>query len=312
MSLARQNVGRAIGLKLGSVFLFVAMASLIKAASVEVPPGEAVFFRSFFAIPVIVAWLAWRGDLATGLRAVHPMGHVWRGVVGSTAMGLGFAGLAILPLTEVKAIGYAMPIFVVVLALIVLNERIRLVRIAAVGIGLAGVLVILWPRLTAFSGENSDPTLAIGALIVLTGAFCAAMAQVLVRKLVETEETSAIVFWFSVTASSLSLLSLPFGWVVPSYSVSAMLVMAGLIGGVGQIMLTSAYRYGDASIIAPFEYASILFAVVIGLVFFDETPARATLAGAALVIAAGGLIIWREHQLKLRRGRARPVVTRYG
>ncbi|MEM6637026.1 MAG: DMT family transporter [Pseudomonadota bacterium] len=312
MSLARQNPGRAITLKLGSVFLFVVMASLIKAASVEVPPGEAVFFRSFFAIPVIVAWLAWRGDLATGLRTVHPMGHVWRGVIGSTAMGLGFAGLAILPLTEVKAIGYAMPIFVVVLALIFLNERIRLVRIGAVGMGLAGVLVILWPRLSAFSGENNDPALTIGALIVLAGAFCAAMAQVLVRKLVETEETSAIVFWFSVTASSLSLLSLPFGWVVPSYGVAGMLVMAGLIGGVGQILLTSAYRYGDASIIAPFEYASILFAVVIGLVFFEETPARTTLAGAALVIAAGGLIIWRERQLKLRRGRARHVVTRYG
>lgn len=288
------------------------MASLVKAATEEVPPGEAVFFRSFFAIPVIVVWLMARGELRTGLRTQNPMGHLWRGLIGSTAMGLSFAGLAILPLYEVKAIQYAMPIFVVILAALLLGERIRKVRITAVAMGMAGVLIILWPRLTAFSDEATDPMLTIGALIVLAGSFCAAMAQIFVRKLVDTEETSAIVFWFSVTASVLSLATLPFGWVVPSAATAGMLILAGLIGGVGQILLTSAYRFGDASIVAPFEYASMLFAIAIGYVIFEESPTGHMLVGAAIVIAAGVLIIYRERQLKLQRGRARRVVTKFG
>ena len=295
-----------------SVLLFVVMASLIKAATEEVPPGQAVFFRSFFAIPVIVVWLIARGELRTGLRTQNPKGHIWRGLIGSTAMGLSFAGLAILPLYEVKAIQYAMPIFVVILAALLLGERIRKVRITAVAMGMAGVLIILWPRLTAFSDEATDPMLTIGALIVLAGSFCAAMAQIFVRKLVDTEKTSAIVFWFSVTASVLSLATLPFGWVVPSAGTAGMLIPAGLIGGVGQILLTSAYRFGDASIVAPFEYASMLFAIAIGYVIFEESPTGHMLVGAAIVISAGVLIIYRERQLKLKRGRARPIVTKFG
>ena len=242
MSLGPASPARAITLKLASVFLFVVMASLIKAASDEVPPGEAVFFRSAFAIPIIVGWLWARGDLRTGFRTVDPMGHVWRGVVGTMAMGCFFAGLAILPLYEVKAIQYAMPLFVVILAALLLGERIRLVRISAVAFGMAGVLMILWPRLTAFGLDGVDPRLAVGALIVLTGSVCGATAQIFIRKLVRTEETSSIVFWFSLTATVLSLLTLPFGWTVPGGEALACLVGSGLIGGVGQILLTSAYR----------------------------------------------------------------------
>ena len=110
MSVAPANATRAITLKVTSVLFFVVMAALIKAGSAEVPPGQAVFFRSFFAIPVILTWLAARGILRTGLRAKNPMGHVYRGLIGTTAMAMSFAGLAILPLSEVKAIQYAMPI----------------------------------------------------------------------------------------------------------------------------------------------------------------------------------------------------------
>ena len=312
MGRASANVYRAIGLKVTSVLLFVFMATLIKAASTDVPPGEAVFFRAFFAIPVILVWLAGRGERLNGLRPRNPIGHLWRGLIGSTAMGLSFAGLAILPLYEVKAIQYAMPLFVVVLAAVILGESVRKVRLTAVAMGMVGVLIILWPRFSAFSGGNVDPSLAIGALIVLTGSFCAAMAQILVRKLVETEDTAAIVFWFSVTASCLSLLTLPFGWRVPSTEALIWLVGAGILGGAGQIFLTSAYRYADASIVAPFEYASMLVAAGIGFVVFGEVPTPMMLTGAAIVILAGLLIILREHQLNIRRGKGRRHVTKYG
>ena len=130
--------------------------------------------------------------------------------------------------------------------------------------------------------------------------------------MVESEKTAAIVFWFSITASCLSLLTLPFGWVVPSPRVVAFLIGAGLVGGVGQILVTSAYRFADIGVIAPFEYASMLIAVAIGYSVFGEVPTVQMLAGAVLVIAAGVLIILRERQLRLQRGAARRHVTKYG
>ncbi len=298
-----------IALKITSVTLFITMASLIKATSGHVPPGEAVFFRSFFAIPVILVWLMLRGDLRTGLRVRSPLSHFWRGFVGTAAMGLGFAALGLLPLPEVTALGYAAPLLVVVFAAMFLNEQVGLFRIGAVGLGLAGVLIVLAPRLTALSGPTVETMQAVGAMLALTGAICAALAQIYVRKLVQTEETSAIVFYFSVTSTSLSLLTIPFGWVLPSGPEFGLLVLAGLLGGLGQIFLTSSYRFADASVVAPFDYASILLALGIGYFIFDEVPTSAMLTGASLVILAGIIIIWREHQLGIRRNRARSART---
>ncbi len=112
-------------------------------------------------------------------------------------------------------------------------------------------------------------------------------------------------FWFSVTASCLSLLTIPFGWEWPSAQVAMLLVTAGLLGGVGQILLTSSYRFADASLIAPFEYASMLLALGVGYFIFDEVPTWTMLAGAGIIITAGVLIIWRERRLGIERGRAR-------
>ncbi|MEQ8900991.1 MAG: DMT family transporter [Roseovarius sp.] len=298
-----------IALKITSVTLFITMASLIKATSGHVPPGEAVFFRSFFAIPVILVWLMLRGDLRTGLRVQSPLNHFWRGFVGTAAMGLGFAALGLLPLPEVTALGYAAPLLVVVFAAMFLNEKVGFFRIGAVGLGLAGVLIVLAPRLTALSGPTVETMQAVGAMLALTGAICAALAQIYVRKLVQTEETSAIVFYFSVTSTLLSFLTIPFGWVLPSGPEFGLLILAGLLGGLGQIFLTSSYRFADASVVAPFDYASILLALGIGYFIFDEVPTSAMLTGASLVILAGIIIIWREHQLGIRRNRARSART---
>ena len=303
---------RGISFKIASVLVFIVMAALIKATSAHVPPGQAVFFRSLFAIPVIVAWLAWRRELHTGLRTVQPMGHVWRGVVGTTAMGLGFAGLGYLPLPEVTAIGYAAPLLTVVFAAMFLGEEVRAFRISAVVLGLVGVLIVLSPRLTALQDDAVETAEALGAMLVLGGAVFAALAQVFVRKLVVTESTSAIVFWFSATATLLSLVTLPFGWVIPSGREAAMLVAAGLLGGVGQILLTSGYREADASVVAPFEYVSMLFALGFGYFLFDEVPTATMLFGALLVVTAGILIIWRERQLGLERARQRKAMTPQG
>lgn len=306
------NPLKGIALKLCAVLLFIVMSAMIKATSDHVPPGQAVFFRSFFAIPVILIWLWWRHDLSTGLKVQSPMGHFWRGVVGTTAMGLGFAALGLLPLPEVTALGYTTPLLVVIFAAMFLDERVGIFRISAVALGMAGVFIVLAPRLTTLSGPTVETAQAVGAVLVLMSATCAALAQIYIRKLVRTEQTSAIVFYFSLTATLLSLLTIPFGWVMPNLLEVGLLVLAGLIGGTAQIFLTSSYRFADASVIAPFDYASMLFALVIGYVIFDEVPTETMLLGATLVISAGIIIILRERQLGLKRGQARAIKTPQG
>jgi drug/metabolite transporter (DMT)-like permease len=303
---------RGILFKLASVLVFIVMSALIKATADHVPPGQAVFFRSLFAIPVILVWLAMQSQLTTGLRAANPLGHVWRGLMGTTAMGMGFAGLGFLPLPEVTALGYASPLMVVIFAAMFLNEEVRLFRIGCVILGLTGVLIVLAPRLSVDPTSGLGRAEALGAIVVLCGALFSALAQVFVRKLVETESTTAIVFYFSVTSTLLSLVTLPFGWVWPTPWEAALLVVAGLLGGVGQILLTSSYRFADASLVAPFDYASMIFALLIGYFVFAEVPSGTMLAGAALVIVAGILIIWRERRLGLERAKGRQASTPQG
>jgi drug/metabolite transporter (DMT)-like permease len=309
---AAQTPLKGIGFKLMSVAVFMGMASLIKATANDVPPGEAVFFRSFFAIPVILIWLYATRAFGDGLRTANPLGHLWRGLLGTTAMGCGFAGLGFLPLPEVTAIGYAAPLLTVIFAAMFLGEKVRAFRITTVGLGMVGVLIILTPRLSALQSGTLETAETLGAILVLVGAVFSALAQVFVRKLVMEERTTAIVFYFSVTSACVSLVTLPFGWAWPAPGTAAMLVCAGLLGGVGQVLLTSSYRFADASVIAPFEYASMLLALGVGYFVFAEVPTKTVLEGAALVVAAGIAIIWRERHLGLKRDRQRKAMTPQG
>ena len=296
---------RGIAYKLIAVMCFIVMQSLVKWVSSDVPAGESVFFRSFFALPVIIGWLAMRGDLKTGLKVARPMAHVWRGFIGTCAMGSMFAGLAFLPLPEVTALTYAMPLLVVIFAAMFLDERVGVFRLGAVALGLVGVLIVLAPRVTSLNGDTVKTMEAIGAVIVILGAVCGALAQIFIRKMVQTEEVSAIVFWFSCTSTLMALMTLPFGWVIPSPAQTFALVLTGLVGGLGQIFLTSSYRFADASLVAPFDYASMLFAIIIGYFAFAEVPTGQMLFGASLIILAGIIIILRERHLGIQRKKAR-------
>ncbi|MCF6316245.1 MAG: DMT family transporter [Marinosulfonomonas sp.] len=281
------------------------MSGFIKAAE-RVPAGQAVFFRSACALPVIFIWLWLRGDLTHGLRTQNYRGHIYRSVAGTIAMGLGFAGLKFLPLPDVTALRFITPILIVIFAAVLLGERIRLVRLSAVLMGLVGVLIILWPRLgdgLAGAGKRE----MIGAAMVLGSAAFAAFSQIFIKRMASVERTAAIVFYFSLTSLTLSLLSVPFGWVWPTGMEWALLVGAGVVGGLGQILLTSSYKYADASVLAPFTYVSMIWALLIGYFVFEEVPTVMMLAGAALVILSGVVIVLRERQLGKGRAAMRNV-----
>lgn len=287
-----------IGLKIASVAVFMMMSTLLKAAE-GIPLGQLVFFRSFFAIIAVIAYLAWRGQLQGAFHTRNAAGHFFRGLIGVISMSMSFYALIKLPLPEAIAINYASPLIAVILGAVILHEVVRLYRWTAVVIGLFGVLVIVWPRLTLFTSGNIGQDEALGALAALAAAASSAVAMMLVRTLVQTERTSTIVIYFSVSATLLSLVSLPFGWVMPTAGQFAMLIGAGFAGGIAQILLTGSYRYAPMSTIAPFEYTSLLLSLAIGYLLFSDVPTLEMLVGGSIVVAAGIYIIYREHQLSV-------------
>jgi len=305
----QQRALHGIGLKVASVCIFVVMSSLLKAAD-GIPAGQLVFYRSFFAIFPIIVYLAWKGQLGVGFKTANPGGHVLRGLIGVSSMGLGFYGLTKLPLPESIALSYATPLLLVMLSAILLKERVHLYRWSAVIIGLIGVLIMLWPRLTVFSGgPGIESAETIGAIAALAAAGCAAFAMLQVRKLVQTERTETIVLYFSLSASVLALVTVPFGWVWPTPEQTILLVLAGFAGGVAQIFLTASYRHADMSVIAPFEYTSLLLGLIVGYFAFGDVPTPAMIIGAAIVIGSGIFVILREHRLGLDRAKAREANT---
>ncbi|MFQ6547034.1 DMT family transporter [Aestuariibius sp. 2305UL40-4] len=292
---ATPSLYRGVFLMIAAVTVFTVMSAFIKAAE-RIPPGEAVFFRSVFAMPVIFVWLWMQGDLKDGIRTADWRPHAVRGIAGTCAMGLGFAGLKYLPLPEVTALRFVTPVLLLIFAAIFLGERFRKVRLFAVLLGLAGVVIMTAPRFSA-GGTGAE---LFGVCVTLASAGMAALAQTFVKAMAGKEKTAAIVFYFSLTAAGLSLLTLPFGWVLPMGWEWLFLIGAGLIGGCGQILLTSSYRFADAGVLAPFTYVSMLWALLIGYFVFLEVPTLPMILGSLLIIVAGVVIVWRERALGLR------------
>jgi drug/metabolite transporter (DMT)-like permease len=303
---------KGVGLKIGATFAFALMSALIKAAAPVFPVSEVVFFRSIFAMATLAAWLASRGEWPSALRTTRPLGHVGRSLAGSGGMFGNFLALSLLPLADATAFTFATPLMVFALASIVLGEEVRLTRAAAVAFGFAGVLVMLWGHLGQDAGGAAP---RIGAIVALSGAASAAVAMIQTRRLTRSEATGAIVFYFSsVTAViSLGLMIVAALWperaafadlaagqrfVIPSALEFSGLATVGLLGGCGQIMMTHCYRFADASIIAAFDYVAIIWAATIGFLVFAETPSARVLLGAAVVIAAGGAMLWWERQAR--------------
>lgn len=301
-----------ISLKIAAVTIFVAMLSLIKAAA-GIPAGELVFFRSFFAFFPLAAFLAIRGNLRNSWKTKRLPFHILRGIIGVCAMSLIFFAVTQLPLPELTTLTYTTPLVLVALSAIILKEKVQIYRWSAVLIGLLGVLIVVWPRLTLFtSGAQFNAMETLGAVSALAGAAIAAVGMITTRSLVTTESSATIVLYFSLASSAVALFTLPFGWVMPNPTQWALLVSAGVLGGIGQILLTESYRHAEMSIIAPFEYTSLIWSIIIGYLVFADVPTPHTITGGLIVIAAGIFIILRERALGLERAASKKVSTPQG
>lgn len=277
------------GLKLGSVFCFSGMAACVKALGPAVPPGEVVFVRGLISM-LVVAVVAWRAGGLVLLRTRNWRAHASRSLAGSLSMFCWFIALTLIPLAEMTAISFTVPLFLTVLAMTLLGERIRAYRWTALAVGFAGVLAIVGPDI-ASPGDSS-----LGVGIALLAAVLAAFAQMFVRRMSGHEHALTITFYFFLCSSLLALATLPFfPWPEPTPRQWLLLGLTGILGVLGQLAMTYAYRYAEASLLAPLDYLSMLLAIAIGFYLFGELPRASTWIGAPLVIASGAIILWREY-----------------
>jgi drug/metabolite transporter (DMT)-like permease len=300
------NPGKGIALKLISAVLFAVMSALIRYLGARYPIGEVVFYRSAFAMVPVMAVYAWRGELAAVVRTERPLGQAGRGVISIVGMFCNFGALARLPLVESNAISFTSPLFSVALAALVLKEHVRIYRWSAVIIGFIGVLVVLAPHLSGdeLTVAMASATSLAGITYGITGSLANAGTVIQTRRLTESETTSSIVFYFSLFCAIAGLVTWPFGWISPTGAEFAALAGIGFLGGTAHIFLTESYRYASASVVAPFDYTSMIWALVLGYAMFGETPTLMIVTGSAIIAASGLFVIWREHQLALahRRG----------
>ena len=295
---------KAIGLKLISALLFAAMSALVRQLGDVAPVGQMVFFRSAFAILPVVVIYAIRGELSTAVRTSRPLGQLGRGLLSVCGMFTNFSALTRLPLADATAISFASPLITVALAAIVLKERVRIFRWSAVLIGFVGVIVMLIPHLDIGAYARIGGAVgAVGSVYAVMSAVCNAGTVIQTRRLTQSETTSSIVFYFSLVCAIAGALTLPFAWHSPTGPELTALIALGLLGGLAHILLTESYRYAAASVVAPFDYSAMLWALLLGYWLFGELPDKLVYLGASIVAGAGLFVIWRERQLGLARAR---------
>lgn len=201
------------------------------------------------------------------------------------------------------ALSYAAPLFTVVLAAVLLAEVVGAYRWSSVAIGFAGVLVMLSPHLDISGCEGASERSAnvaamLGAAAGLIASLFSALSSVQIRQLARTERPGAIVLYFSLMTTVIGPATAMFGWVTPTLPQLCLLVAAGLTGGIAQILMTLSLRHAQASLLAPFEYSTMLWSVLLGYILLGQLPVPTTIAGAVIVAAAGFFAVWREQRLK--------------
>jgi drug/metabolite transporter (DMT)-like permease len=285
---------RAILAILAAAFLFAGAAAFVKGLGGAVPILQVMLFRNLFALPILLPMLRGAGGFAA-LRTSHAAGHAWRTFFGLIGMATAYYGYATMPLAAVTALGFAMPLFLTLLAVPLLGEKVGWRRGSAVLTGFAGVLVMMRPW-------ADGGVLLVPSLIVLLGALSWALAMISIRRLGEAGEAGvSIVLWFALGSSLVSgVASLP-GWIWPEPWQWALLIGTGAVSAVAQVLMTEAYRSGEPTLVAPFEYSGIVWTTLLGALVWAEAPDLWDGAGI-LILVASGLYIWhREMQLGLKR-----------
>lgn len=270
-------------LRVGATLFFTVMVVFVKLLANAIPLGQIVFFRSAVALIPLVLFLMWTKDFPRGLATKRPGAHVARCLLGCTALFASFASLAYLPLAHASIIGYLAPILAVILARFILGEDVSGLRWIAVLCGFAGMLVLVVPQLTQ---TTLDRSYLIGVALAFAMAVFTAGAKIQIRSLAKTEHAGAIAFYFALTCAMAGLATLPWVWTSPNPTQLAYLCGAGIAGGVAHIMMTLALQQSEIAKLAPFEYLSLVFAVLADAALFRIVPEPLFYVSALMIILA--------------------------
>lgn len=248
-------------------------------------PPQAQFLRYIAGLIVLLPWI-----LRSGLAHWRPndlRGQFWRGGVHTAGLLMWFSALPHVPLADMTAIGFTGPLFVMAGAMIFLGEPFVRARWFAAGIGLIGVVVVLWPKLSG----GGDP---FWSLVMLGSTPVFAASFLITKALTRRDRPEVIVAWQAV---AVSVLTLPFaipGWIWPSAELLGWAMLAGLIGSCGHYCMTEALRLAETSATQPVRFLDLIWAAATGYLFFAERPTIWTFAGAAIIFAATTWIARRE------------------
>lgn len=294
------NARLGVLLKILAALCATLMLACVKGLNGTLPTGEVIFFRSFIALLPLLIWLKMQGDVLENLKTRNLSGHFIRGFSGTGGMYFNYLALVYISLADATALSYAAPLFTVIMAAMLLKERVRVSRWVAVVVGLSGILIMLSSSLSTsgalFSHGASNATTSIGVACALLAALCSATSNVQIRFLNGIEKPGAIVFYFSLMTTVIGLATALFGWSKPSALQLLLLVGCGLFGGLAQILVTLSLRYADASLLAPFDYTTLVWSMLIGYLFLNSLPGSTTLLGASIVALAGIFAVWRENR----------------
>jgi drug/metabolite transporter (DMT)-like permease len=290
------NVG--IAFKILATLCFTLTAACISKLEGSLPTGEVVFVRSFISLLPLLIWLAVTGRLVQLLKESNLLAHAGRGLSGTGGVFFSYLALAYLPLAEATALSYATPLFTAMLAAAILNERVRASGWMLMLFGFVGVLIILWPHIqvlrtsqTEDFGVHSSAAL-LGAVFALSAALCSALSSIQIRHMTARESSLAIVLFFFGTTTIIGASTAMLGWKMPNSEQGILLLGAGFFGVMGQFFITGALRHASASLLAPFEYSSMIWSVLIGYAFLEQLPHLATFLGVAVIAGSTGLTFW--------------------
>lgn len=282
--------GLAIACRAGAATGFAAMAALIKlAVQHDIAVVEIMFWRFAFGLPPLVLYIALRSN-ARNLRTGRLGAHVWRAAMGLSSMYLSFQALAYLPLAEATTIGFAAPLFAIALSAVVLHERVGPRRWTAVLVGFLGVVIVANPA--------GDSLPATGLGYAIGGAVGVAAVTIAIRRISRTEAPETVVFWFSVLCMPILGAFLPTAASPHDATEWTILVALGLAGGTAQLLMTSSLSFARISVIGPFDYVQLVWAVLFGWAVWNSVPTAQTWLGAAIIAGCGGYSAYRERKLQ--------------
>lgn len=288
---------RAGGIMLVGVMAFSLMDAGMKVLSSAYPPLQIAALRCFASLPLVLVWIVLTGDLRRILRARFSL-HALRAAMGVVMLASWVYGICRLPLSEAYAIFFVAPLLITTFAALILRERIEWQRKTAVAVGLAGVLIVLRP-----TGAG------VATLPALTVLFCAllyALSAIMVRILGRTDSTESMVFWLMLMmGTGAALLALP-QWRAVQPQHWFVILGIGLSGCLGQWAITEAFRIGEASFIAPFEYSALAWGLALDWILWRSIPGPRAFVGAAVIIACGIYLIRRERLDRVRSQAAIP------